>query len=159
MRLTFPWWYSWVKWGVPLFLTMLTSLIFGLTVTSAIGTYGFIKWLPQFYATLEGISAILFFSATVCVAASLALVLASLCVRVVLFHVNEELVINLKHHAEKLKKKITVTEEALDYVEVQRKTITTKYHLLREERAVNSKQLMAEESKEVENVPNIKLGG
>ncbi|HRE32016.1 MAG TPA: hypothetical protein PLD88_08590 [Candidatus Berkiella sp.] len=58
---TFPWWYSLVKWGIPLGLATGMGVGAGLMLTSTIpmpAFFGMLKWGPAFFSTLEGFTSI-----------------------------------------------------------------------------------------------------
>lgn len=57
-RHSFPWWYNWVKWVLPIALALSASAWLGLTLTATIPAYGMLKWAPVFFSSLEGFSAL-----------------------------------------------------------------------------------------------------
>lgn len=57
-RHSFPWWYNWVKWVLPIALALSASAWVGLTLTASIPAYGMLKWAPVLFSSLEGFSAL-----------------------------------------------------------------------------------------------------
>lgn len=89
--LSFPWWYSWLKWVLPIGLSALASTWLGLTLTATIPAYGMLKWAPVFFSSLEGFSAFVALSLSMGAIASMVGIASSVLVRAGLANVSENL--------------------------------------------------------------------
>lgn len=57
----FPWWYSGVKWGVPLGLAISSATLLSLVLTGSIlvpASMGTLQWLPIIFKSLEGLASV-----------------------------------------------------------------------------------------------------
>lgn len=55
----FPWWYSLVKWGIPLTLGIGSATLLGMVLAGSIpvsASLGTLQWLPILYKSLEGLA-------------------------------------------------------------------------------------------------------
>ncbi len=87
----FPWWYTWVKWVLPIALALAVSAWVGLTLTATIPAYGMLKWAPVLFASLEGFSAFAALSFAMGAMASLVGIIATVLTRALLSNVSENL--------------------------------------------------------------------
>ena len=57
----FPWWYSAVKWGVPLGLAISSAILLVMVLTGSIlvpASMGTLQWLPIIFKSLEGLASV-----------------------------------------------------------------------------------------------------
>ncbi len=98
---TFPWWYTWLKWMLPITLAIAASAWLGLTLTAAIPAYGMLKWAPVFFSSLEGFSSFAVLTLAMGAIASMTGLASSVLVRAALFNVTENMAAhnlqNLQH--------------------------------------------------------------
>ncbi len=136
---SFPRWYSWLKWGVPIGLGVATGTWAGLTLLGTIPAFGMLKWAPVFFSSLEGASAAAVFTLVTGAASSMVGLVSSLLVRAGLFQVTENLATKNLHRADDLENKLgeldtklkTLREEsdkALDIAIQEKKEIETQYY-------------------------------
>lgn len=143
---TFPWWYTLVKWGIPLGLSTLTGVGVGLMLTGSVGMpafFGMLKWAPAFYASLEGVTAIAVLGLASTVLASTVGVLSSFILRgSILFPLTEAIATNAqfskdsltKEHetlVQTLEEKLAKTGSALQQTDAKLASMTTQYDHLR----------------------------
>lgn len=143
---TFPWWYTLVKWGIPLGLAASTGVGAGLMLTGTVGMpafFGMLKWAPAFFSSLEGFSAIAVLGLTSTVLASTVGVVSSFILRgSILFPLTEAIATNSQHSKESMSKehltltqaleeKLAKTGNALQQTDAKLASITTQYDHLR----------------------------
>ncbi|MBS0287923.1 MAG: hypothetical protein JSR17_11540 [Proteobacteria bacterium] len=93
-RLSFPWWYTWVKWVLPITLALASSAWLGLTLTATIPAFGMLKWAPVFFSSLEGLASLTVLTVSMGAIASMVGIATSVLARAVLSPVNEEIAKN-----------------------------------------------------------------
>lgn len=136
---SFPWWYSWLKWALPIGLAVGAGGWAGLTLTGLIPAYGMLKWAPVFFSSLEGFSATAVLALTTGAVASMVGLMSSLLVRAGLFQVTENIATNNLHRADDLENQLgeldkqikTLREEsdkALGIAVQEKKDIETQYY-------------------------------
>lgn len=57
----FPWWYTPVKWGIPLLLGAGSAALLGMVLAGSIAvppSFGTLQWLPVLYKSLEGLASV-----------------------------------------------------------------------------------------------------
>lgn len=139
---SFPWWYFWVKWMLPLSLAILAGAGVGFTLTGAIACYEAFQWAPLLFASLEGSAAISFLALAVTATASIIGIVTSFFIRAGLFHVTESIAtqnlecVNRLHDLLEQKETDFAEEreemqQALATENQQREKITQEYYLLR----------------------------
>ncbi|MGE3319366.1 MAG: hypothetical protein AB7I18_08710 [Candidatus Berkiella sp.] len=143
---TFPWWYTPLKWGLPIGLAGMTGIGAGLMLTGSVGMpafFGMLKWAPAFYASLEGFSAIAVLGAVTAGLASTVGVLSAFLLRgTLLFPLAESIAMNSQHSQQKsqevfaqekstLEKRCDAAEEALRQTDNRLTTVTTQFNQLR----------------------------
>lgn len=143
---TFPWWYSSLKWGLPLGLAAFTGIGAGLMITGSVGMpafFGMLKWAPAFYASLEGFSAIAVLGAVTAGLASTVGVMSSFILRgTLLFPLAESVAINsqrsqkdlqvaFSREKSTLEQRCDAAEEALKQTDNRLTTVTTQFNQLR----------------------------
>lgn len=143
---TFPWWYTPVKWGIPLGLAAFAGVGTGLLLTGSVGMpafFGMLKWAPAFFSSLEGFSAIAVLGmATSAMASTVGVVSSFLLRATLLFPLTETIATNAQrtHHdlqtsnqlaIESLQKRLQEANEVVESTDKELKQVTTKYYELR----------------------------
>lgn len=143
---TFPWWYTSLKWGLPLGLAAMTGIGAGLMLTGSVGMpafFGMLKWAPAFYASLEGFSAIAVLGAvTAGLASTVGVVSAFLLRGTILFPLAESIAMNSQRAQKEshivfsqekstLEKRCDAAEDALRQTDNRLTAVTTQYNQLR----------------------------
>jgi hypothetical protein len=140
-RNSFPWWYTWVKWMLPIGLAALASAIAGLTLAGIIPAFGVFKGAAAFFASLEGFSSFAVLSLTIVGVASFIGLATSLFVRTGLFNVAENIATANQEHAHNLEEqmkelKVRMDEEAIEFDRAlkeettQKEKMSEKYYIL-----------------------------
>lgn len=139
---SFPWWYSWIKWMLPLTLAVCAGALMAATLTGAIAVYEAIQWAPLFFATLEGFSATAVLTLAVTAAAALTGVGSSLFIRAGLFHVAENIATrsqeqvdvlthDLQEKTEELQKIQEDYQKAFQTLDTEKENISKEFYQLK----------------------------
>ncbi len=89
-RQSYPWWYFWIKWVLPISLAVTASAWLGLTLTAVIPAYGMMQWAPVLFSGLEGFSALAVLTLGMGAVASMITIGTSILTRSLLLSVSEE---------------------------------------------------------------------
>ena len=89
-RQSYPWWYFWIKWVLPITLAAATSAWLGLTLTAVIPAYGMMQWAPVLFSGLEGFAAFTVLTLAMGAVASMISIGTSMLTRSLLLPVSEE---------------------------------------------------------------------
>ncbi|MBN9286958.1 MAG: hypothetical protein BGO43_11275 [Gammaproteobacteria bacterium 39-13] len=172
---SFPWWYSWVKWMLPLTLAISTGAVVGFTITGAIASYEMFQWAPLLFASLQGPAAVAFLTLAITSVSSIVGIVSSFFVRAGLFHLTENIATQNLEYANRLQdllseKDVSFAEEreemqkALSTENKQREKVMQDYYLLRgrlavapldqgeKRKKISPKEIIEEEASEAEDL-------